>query len=469
MVDFSDETYAPADSSGAPAGELPPYTRWLLLFQLFNGANFTVVLGVPVVLTARFLGAGESAIGVVLSLTPFLAMIQIFSYGLAERWGYRRMMLTGWTIRSFMLLFILPLPFLVGRVSEAVLVAALIAPLFAFNMVRGLAACAWFPWLRLLIPESKRGYFLGLEQRVINGSVLATMLLSSAVLAGSPEPWRYSAVFVGSWAAGLASVFMLSRAPNRRPPAGQQRPARFRDLRASIRKVWAHRPFRRLTRFAALYVFAQWAVPGFLVLYLRDEIQWSDSKILILASCMTVGVLSTSVLWGRIADRFGSRPVMRLATLGHILVFLYWTFCSLGWLRPHPLTVGLVYIFYGSLAGGQAVAQIRSALANCPEHDTMVGMMVYQLWISLSAGCAPLLWGFALRALRGISTGACATEGVCPAFTIFFVSCIGVTLVAQLLLNQVPEPRAMPAHRLLVQMVWGWPLRMLSGFTTDKR
>ena len=56
---------------------LPNYTRRLLGFQAFNSVNFTIAIGTPMVLLAKFLGAGETMIGLLIALTPFFNVIFI--------------------------------------------------------------------------------------------------------------------------------------------------------------------------------------------------------------------------------------------------------------------------------------------------------------------------------------------------------------------------------------------------------
>jgi len=447
---------------------LPSYTRSLLLFQMFNGCNFTIALGAPMVLTARFLGAGESAIGALIALTPFLATLQMFSTELAERWGYRRLMVTCWSGRAFMLLLVVPLPFLTGRLSPGLLVAGLFVPLFAFNAIRGVAACAWFPWIRELIPADRRGYFLGLEQRVVHGSVLVTLLLSGWFLGTSPQGWRFSALFAAAWGAGLASALVLTRIPDRMPEASRQRSSRsVRARLAAVKQVWAHKPFRRVTRFGALSTFAQAAIPGFLVLYLRDELGWPERTILLFGAGSTLGVFMIAVLWGRWSDRVGSRPLLRLVVAGQMVLLSAWVLFATGVLGASSLTVGPVYILTGVLFASQAIALIRLFLSACPENETTLGIMVYQVTACFFGGCAPVLWGFALRGLRrwaGAEPGATSLP-----FAVFFVVALVLLGAAQLLLSRIPEPEAMPTRRLLVQVLWGWPLRVLSGFTAQDR
>jgi MFS family permease len=296
---------------------LPVYSRGLLLFQALNAVNFTIALGAPMVLTARYLGADESIVGLLISLTPFLATLQIFGANIADRWGYRKLMVVGWASRAFMLLPAIAAPLLIGRVAPGILIWIFFAALFAFNAIRGVSGCAWFPWLKMLIPEEGRGYYLGLEQRVINFCVLITLIVAGSILSGTPAGWHYSIVFCLSWAAGIYSAFILAKVPDQRPSdVSNREPLDLRAMRLVIRRIWAHKPYRRIIRFGVLHSFAYMAFPGFLVLYLRNGLGWSDGVVLIVSSALTFGIMLTAVAMGQLSDRAGSRPLMRLATLG---------------------------------------------------------------------------------------------------------------------------------------------------------
>lgn len=447
--------------------DLPSHARWLLLFQALNAVNFTIALGAPMVLTARYLGADESILGLLISLTPFLATLQILGTNIADRWGYRKLMIAGWASRAFMLVPAMALPLLAGRVSSGALVWIFFAAMFAFNAIRGVSGCAWFPWLKLLIPEQGRGYYLGLEQRIINFSVLITLIAAGSILSGTPAGWHYSIVFCISWAAGICSAYILARVPDRSPlDVSNRPPLSLREMLPVLGRIWAYKPYRRIIRFGVLYSFAFMAFPGFLVLYLRNELAWGDGIVLIVSSAMTLGITITAVALGRLSDRVGSRPLMRLATLGIMVVIAFWILCTLGIVRPNYAVSGVVYLLFGFLVAAQTVPQIRLALASCPEEEITVGVMLYQVALSLSGGIAPMLWGFALKAMRPVLPSL--ETGVSYPFTVLFGFSLFLLVGVQILLGRIPEPKAMPAGKLLVQMLWGWPLRVLAAFSASR-
>ncbi len=138
----------------------------------------------------------------------------------------------------------------------------------------------------------------------------------------------------------------------------------------------------------------------------------------------------------------------------------------MGILHPNYVAAGAVYLISGFLVVAQAVPQIRLALASCPEEEITVGLMIYQVALSLSGGIAPMLWGFALKAMRPVLLSSEA--GVSYPFTVLFAFSLFLLAGVQILLSRIPEPQAIPTRKLLVQMLWGWPLRMLSTFNEGR-
>lgn len=439
------------------------------------------------VLLARNLGAGETMIGFLISLTPFLLVLQLVTTNYAEKWGYRQLMLAGWFTRSFMLLLIVPLPFLIGKVSNAWLLWGLALPMIAFNTIRGFAAGAWLPWLTQLVPVEKRGRYLGIESQLINLSASAMLLGCGWFLGKNPAPWRYSFLFAISWAAGMMSVWFLKRVPAMMPPEHTRRPSRSpREIAAALLSAWRHKPLRRTTRYVALYTFAITAIPGFLVIYLRDQLNWEEGRIVILQSVSPIGCLMTAHLWGRMSDRSGSRPLLRLSLTCLALLVVPWCLSSAGFWRLGTWTIVMIYLLWGVAGAAHNVPQVRLVLGACPPGEVTVGMSMYQILTSLSGGIAPVLWGYLLELLKGpgdagavsqagaraAGAGAAAVSGPAwlsflgpfgSAFSILFLACVIILLISQFLLSRVEEPKAMGTRELFVQMFWEWPIRAISG------
>ncbi len=76
-----------------------------------------------------------------------------------------------------MMLGMVPLPMLVGKVPSAWLLGAMVVLMLGFNLIRGFASGAWFPWLANIVPADQRGRFFGRENFAINAGVLGAQIL----------------------------------------------------------------------------------------------------------------------------------------------------------------------------------------------------------------------------------------------------------------------------------------------------
>lgn len=441
---------------------LPGVARWLFLFQSFNAVSFMLALGAPLVLLSRYLGATEFQIGLITALTPLLVVLQLPAATLIDRIGCKRLMMAGWRLRSVFLLFIVPLPFLVGKVSPAVLVGCLIAAMFFFNAVRGFATAAWFPFLSHLVAERARGRYLGTEQLVINSCAFLTLIGCGFFLGDSPPPWRFAMLMMVASVAGIVGVSFLRNIPEHYPPPRARRLRRPGAFLTSLRIAWRHPPFRRTFRFVLIYTLAAFSFPAFLVLYQREGLGWGEGVILQLQAVMTFGVLLSSVALGRAIDRLGSRPIIRIADLCILFFILFWVYSAWkGW-NPGYFLAGLVFLLWGVMNSGHAIAQIRLALGCCPPRHLTYSLAIFQVLTSLAGAASPIAFGW----LLGVSQRA--LEGGTQAYAVLFSLSFLLVAGSQFLLGRVPDPRAVKTSRVLM-LAYGWPMRFLSGITLGRR
>jgi MFS family permease len=437
---------------------LPGYTRSLLGFQFLNALNFTIALGAPMVLFAKFLGARESMIGVLMSLTPFFSILQLIAATVADRWGYKRLMLAGWGTRAYLLCLLCPLPFLIGVVPGPVLLAALFLVMVGFNMSRGFASGSWLPWLKVIIPEELRGTYFGIEGRTINAGVLVSLLGSSLLLGASPSGYQYSLIIALSATCGILSLHFLRTMPGGEPMAAGK-DVSVSSLIAGVTTVWAHQPFRRITVLTSLYCIALSGVPGFLVVYLKDKLLFPDNTIMLITASAVTGSLIMGPVIGRLSDKFGSRPLMRLSLTGHSLLLAFWLLLALGRIPANVFVLAVVYFTWGVLGAGYGIPQIRFVLSNCPEREENVGLAVYQVLTSLCNGAAPLAWGFIIEFMHSYSKF--------DPFVLLFAVSLVLLVVGNVMLTWIKEHKATPTVEVLGRLLIEWPSRLISVFRPE--
>ena len=105
-----------------------------------------------------------------------------------------------------------------GILNSQSQLALVLVFLFLFNMARGIASCAWFPWIRGLIPENIRGAYLTSESAFANAGSLIAFLLVALYLGEAPKSFQFSYLFIFSCLAGGVSLIFISRVPDVLPP-----------------------------------------------------------------------------------------------------------------------------------------------------------------------------------------------------------------------------------------------------------
>lgn len=374
------------------------YPRGLLNvngFSFFNAVSFQIVLGAPVILYAKSLGATSLVLGIIASLTPLLTITQLVAARFLHRTGYRQFVLAGWGARTFFTFCIAALPILPG-LSGSWRLAALVVALFAFNFLRGFSAGAWLPWLTSLVPEEMRGRFLSQDQAFMHLGCLVALLVSAWVMAGDTvDPAEYAAVFGLGLVAALVSLWFIRRIPEAGSPEERGR--------SGVPVPWAamlrHPPFARLLWFTTVYMAVIGSLGVFTVEFLVVRGRLTEGMILLLGGFAFLGALTGLGLAGPRLDSTGSKPWLRRALLLFVLVIAGWLVLAAGPVGQQPWLVGALN-FFGGLAGAVfGVANTRIIMGSVPAIGRNHFFALFTVISGLGLGGAPIVWGAMLDML----------------------------------------------------------------------
>ena len=166
-----------------------------------------------------------------------------------------------------MLIFVVAAIPLAGFLDDTSKLAALLAVLFFFNLLRGISSAAWMPWITQLIPEEVRGRFLSIDQFFMYGGCLLSLLASALVMAGRVDPWEYALVFLVSAIGGTVSLAFIKRIPE--VPAGEATSRSSQNV--PWREILAYPPFRELLIFNLIYATVLGSLGVFTVEFLRES------------------------------------------------------------------------------------------------------------------------------------------------------------------------------------------------------
>jgi MFS family permease len=368
-----------------------------------NAVSFQIVLGAPLILYAKSIGASSTALGVLASFTPLMTMLQWPAAKYLHVYGYKRFVLTGWTMRLVFVFLVAIVPVL-GFLDPASKLVLLVAALFFFNILRGIASAAWMPWIAALIPDGARAGFLSRDQTAIFVGSLLALLLSSLVLGGGASPDEYSLVFLVSGLAGMASLFFIKRIPE--VSAGEEM------LRTSQAVPWRtilfYPPFTALLVFNLLFVLVVGSLGVFTVEYLHEFPSFDASLVLTLSGISFAGSLAALAFVSRLLESHGAKSVLAGSLVLISLVIAGWFLVAAGLLPCTKAVIATLNFVSGMAGAAFNVANGRLALATMPIMGRNHFFALFSVITSLGLGAAPVAWGISLDFIGTfeVATGA---------------------------------------------------------------
>ena len=420
----------------------------IYLFQIFNSLSFWVILGPPIVLITTWIGGGSEAVGIVTSIMPFLTIFQIPSTRYIERLGYRRVMLTGWTGRTIMLLGIVILPFLKDDWPASKLVALLIFCIFAWSFLRGLTNASWMPWIRSLVPREQRGRFFAGQHIFIRTTSLLILFLSGVILGKNPTAMRFSLIYAISFCSAMISIQFLARVPS--VDIAHEEKVHIPVFKA-IRNILKQVNYRRFLYFAFCWTFANKSFDAFSVLYLKTQANFLDRDILWLSAIGSGAMIFILIIAGRLLDRWGSRPIMHLCMGGTIVYLAIWFLLAQEVIGAFFVLMVVLYIIFGIMRATVWIGISRLTLFSVPRENSIMALAIYTTGIGLSAGTSPLLWGFILERVHG---------GIITPYGYFFLTSVILNILAIAFLRRVEEKKAEPTMYVALELLTQ-PMRSL--------
>jgi MFS family permease len=340
-------------------------------------------------------------------------------------------------------------PMLRGRAG----VVFVIALLGISGAVLNVTVPLWLSWMADLIPRRVLNRFWGGRQRWM----YVTWTLSFLAIAVFVGRTRLSVLTVFPILATLAAVagitdivlFAWVREPSNRVMRGK--PV-LETLLAPLRSR-AYRPFIVYScAWSATTLFAA----SFMQVYMLSDLGLSVWETSLIWCAIGVGMALASPFWGRLADRHGHRPILRVALSMKSVIVL--TFClvtpgTARWLLP------VVFLFDSLWESGLLVAANGYMLTIAPQQNRSMFIAAITGLAGICGGLGAIAGGAFLEALGNVSWEAFGR--VWTRYQLLFLLNVFMRLGCILLVRRVHEPLATGSTRLLHYLGGIWPLRFL--------
>jgi len=445
-------------SASPDKASLPPGLNNAFWFAGFNALSFPIVVGSPMVLYAKSLGASATVLGLIVGMMPLLVIFQIPAARHVARVGYKRFVYAGWGTRTLFIFGMALVPPAGKFLDKPTQLALLLALLFAFNLSRGISSAAWLPWISSMVPAEVRGWYLARDAFFVNFASFICVLVSAVALGGEPTWWHFSLMFVFSAVMGATSLVFLKRIPETQAPDEARASAEPVPWRA----IAAFPPFRKLLAFNVAWAVAYGGTGAFTVAWLKAEAGLVEGRVLLVTSAAFVGGLSSLWILGARMDRLGSKPVITAS-------LLLWLALAAGWIalagRAVPANTALLltlHFFMGLCGSMCGMANVRLAMAIMPAMGRSHFFALFSVVASLTLGLAPVLWGLLIDAIGSRRFDALGLEW--NRYALFFAGVLAVSLATLALCRRLDEPKAASVEVLLRDVLLEPPQRLWLRF-----
>lgn len=426
---------------------------WANIFGVLTGGAFQIGF-------AQMLGASDFVLGLMAALPAAANLLQLPASLYVERRGERRTF-AAFTAAPGRWLWglVLLLPFVLPPGER---LGAFLVLLTLSSALLALCTPAWTSWMSDLVPPETRGQYFARRNIVASVATILVPLpagafLDQAVKYGRFDPRIGFAVLFGiGILAATVSFVLLLRQPE--PPMQARPAAAAGGLRALTAPVTTDANFRRFLFYSGATVFGQTMAAQFFTAWQLDRsgLALPYLAVQILGAVAAAAGLFASPLLGLLGDKFGSRPVLTLSSVGVILPPLLWLLTlpgahSLWW---NVAVIVLLNLISGVCWTGIGLAQFNLLLDLAPPGGSGTYSAVLAALSGITGAIAPLVGG-ALMALLAPIALPLGGGIVLNNFKMLFLMTSILRLANLLLLSGVKEEESRSARYVLGQLASG--------------
>jgi HEAT repeat protein/sugar phosphate permease len=408
---------------------LPWGVAWSVANSVFAQYTF---FGSIFILFLNELGLDEAQIGSLLSLMPFLGIVAVFVAATLARLGYKRVFVVSFSLRTSTAGLLLLAPAILARYGQEVVLGFIVVTVSAFGLFRAVGFTAYYPWLQEQVPDSVRGKYTAVKNALASLSGVLAALAAGYVLGTNPDLGRFRVLIVAGVAAGIVSIWTSTRIPGGAPnPGDRSESSSSQEMVAAARDP----NFARYLAGIGLVTLSTVPLVSFVPLFMKDQVGLSANHVVWLDTGSLLGGLLSSYLWGWLADRYGSKPIMVSGVLLLPLMPLAWLLMPRGtaWSLYLALAIALGQGFINT---GWSIGSGRMLFVGVvPAEKKTAYMAVYYAWAGVAGGLGQLLGGWLLSLAAGVH-GQWWIVTLDP-FTLLFLAGIVFPLAGHMLFRRV--------------------------------
>ncbi len=392
------------------------------------------------------LGATSVEIGILSAIPLVVNFLQPLGAYIADRTTSRHWYNLGIFGVSRLLWLLLVVAIVWGRqhADSHQLLQWTIATVLAASVLGTFASANWFSWMAAVVPHRLRGRYFGFRNSATSLISLVGVPLMGLCAStwGADQISGYAMVlFVGVWAGMISLVcqfFMVDVNPQayRKDAESDRVPdKKEKALTDFVPSVLKNSNFLMFLIYFSVWTFAVNLSAPFFNIYLLKDLSLDVSLVTVYNSLSSGANLLLLMFWGKLADRWGNRPLLMAVGLVVAVTPLLWLGTG-----NYPFAVWvwlpLLHLLGGTTLGAIALCtnNIQMEIASIEQPSTYFAIAAA---VSGVAGALGTTAGGFLAELPGMSLGA------------LFALSAAVRLVGLLPLILVREPRSLSLRSIV--------------------
>lgn len=429
----------------------------------FAQVTGSLTSGAILIALALFWGAKEFHLGIIAAL-PFIAqLVQIpLSILLEKRQGYKSVTVSSAAVSRLMWLLAIAALFL-GEFSGALRNPWFLLGVAALSFLAASAtALGWLSWMTALVPERIRGEYFGKRNMILGVIAILVTLFAGWLLdwsklhGGERNPSGFILLLSYGVACGMVSIYLLRKIPF---PGLQVSPVQV-ELKNFLKLPLGDQNFRRFIMFSAFWSGSVHIVAPFFAVYMLVDLNMSYALYALLGVVSTVADAISTPLWGKIADRHGTKPILTLCTIFAALVPILWIATGLGF--QVVLLIAVFQAVAGLFWSGINLNTNLMLMKLAPEGKRSVYFASYAAVVGAITAIAPIVGGILATLLKPASFHL-GSFHVSHLFMLFALSGV-LRLAARRTLFKVVEPEEKSMYSMIRVISRNRVLNVTRGF-----
>ena len=355
---------------------------------IFGKFFYVTVTGAPFTGFLRALGANDFIYSII-AATPFLGGIfQIFASYVLEKTGKRKLIfLISAYVHRLIWIPIVLVPLFISQSNKGFALLLITIFIMLYSVANSVVVISYSSWMGDIVPENVKGSFFGKRMAISAITGIIAGVVSGKYLDNVTSLFSFAVVFICASLFGAmdASCFLGVKDP---PLTPHEKNTSFVSM---LTEPFKDKNYLKLIIFISFWNFGFNFSQPFLNIYMIEELKMGYFTISILTQLVS-GI--TTVLFinqiGKLSDKFGMKPVIRLCCCFVSTFPLLWCFATKS---KYIIVMSICFLLSGLFQQGVQLLITNFSIWLAPEKNRSMFLANFALITTLSSGIAYICAG----------------------------------------------------------------------------